>query len=84
MSKVTRFPTDSMTRRKNRLGRYSVPCRVSDRWLQFKPVSNVFEEGDVLWVDVMTDGGDRKRKICSLAITREDLEAALSRVRPTS
>jgi hypothetical protein len=83
MSKVTRFPMNSDKRRKNRLGRFAVPCRVTDRWLQFAPTSRGDHRTQWMTIDVMTGGyDDGNRKICQLIITREDLDEVLERVKP--
>ena len=86
MSNVTRFPTDGLTRRKNSLGRYAVSCVVSDRFFKFCKVSSPTRgTGDLLIIDVMTGGyhGEEAKKICQLIVAREDLEAALSKVKPS-
>jgi hypothetical protein len=43
-----------MQRRKNRLGKHSVACIVSGRWLQFAPESHVVGGDDFVTIDVMT------------------------------
>jgi hypothetical protein len=83
MSNVTRFPTSGLQRRKNRLGRHSVVCVVSGRWLQFGPVSRVVGGDDFVTIDVMTGwpGQTQVSKLCQLMVTREDLYLALERIK---
>jgi hypothetical protein len=81
MRSVTRFPINSTTRRRNRLGKLAVPCQVTDRWLQLGATSTIVAGAEFISLDVMTDSSDARRKICSLIITRADLENALSKVR---
>jgi hypothetical protein len=61
-----------------------VVCRVSGRRLRFHPDSAKFEDGEYITVDVMTDietdSGTRRRKLCELIVTREDLVRALDTV----
>lgn len=67
-------------RLKKQLGDFAVPCIVSDRWLEFSANgSSRLDAGEAMMVYVMTRGQDGKpRRICELAITREDLTAVLS------
>lgn len=84
MAKITRFPTSWRQRLKNRLGKYSVPCMVSGRWLRFAPESSAFETGeDYITVEVMTGfpGKTDVRKLCELMILREDIYEILRRVK---
>ena len=56
-----------------------VDCQVSGRWLQFPPSASVIGKGGgathaLMIVDVMTmDANDKERKLCELALAREDL-----------
>lgn len=72
--------SNSHKRLKERLGPFAVPCIVSERWLEFQPNSSArLEVGEGIMVSVMTRGkNDGARKICELAITREDLLSALA------
>ncbi len=84
MSDVTRFPNTWKQRHKNLLGKHSVPCMVSARWLRFVPESSAFESGeDFITVDVMTGfpGKTDVRKLCQLMILREDLNEVLRKVK---
>ena len=81
---VTRFPINSDKRRKNSLGKYAVPCQVTDRFIRFHEES-VGPSGarELLVLDVMTGGyDDLGKKICQLIVSRGDLEEALARVKP--
>lgn len=79
-----KFPTDSMKRLRNRLGKYAVPCVVSERWLQFpKKSGGHFRDGEFIQLSVMTkDQDDEPRKLCDLVVTREDLLKAIGFVKP--
>lgn len=56
-------------------------CIVSGRWLQFERRSTrIKDEGDVVSVDVMTDGGGRTRKLCELMIPRETLLSVIGTI----
>jgi hypothetical protein len=70
---------------KKELGDFAVPCLVSQRWLEFsRDGSAQLSEGEGMIVHVMTRGADGKpRRICELAITREDLLAVLSLIERT-
>jgi hypothetical protein len=79
--KITRFPIKSWQRWKNRLGRRCAACIVSDRWLEFSEKSASLAEGDVIWINVMTrPDGEKVRKLCELAVTKQDLQRALDAV----
>ena len=76
-----RFPIKSWQRWKNRLGRRCAPCIVSDRWLELAAKSDQLDDGDVIWINVMTrPDGENTRKVCSLAVTKQDLQRALDAV----
>ncbi len=72
-------------RTKKELGDFAVPCLVSERWLAFsKDGSAKLSEGEAMMVHVMTRGADGKaRRICELAVTREDLLAVLDLIERT-
>jgi hypothetical protein len=80
MGKVTRL--DSLARLKSRLGRFGVPCMVSDRWMRFSERSCWIAAGEVITVDVMSGDPSQKkpRRLARLFVTREDLEKVLARV----
>ena len=83
MSKVTRFPVTTWQRIKNQRGKRAVSCIVSERWLEFSENSDRIPDGEAFWVNVMTmDKHDKPRKICELAITKEELLVALDKVKP--
>ena len=84
---VRRFPVGGFQRWHNALGQRAVPCIVSNRWLQFPERSDRFEDGDYpdgdyMFVDVMTttDGGQTRKKLVTLCISKADILAALSEV----
>jgi len=85
MDKIKRIQIGSMTRRRNQLGRFAVPCMVSDRWNEFAPSSGGhFQDGEFIPIDVMTDTSGNSRKICSLIVAREDLMRVLDLVKSPS
>lgn len=53
MGDVTRFPVTYEQRKRNEKGLGYVPCKVSDRWLQFDNVSSYQQDGEYIWVNVM-------------------------------
>lgn len=82
MSNIKKFPITLTQRQKNKRGKTSVSCQVSDRWLKFSEESTHLEGGEFISLDVMTLGSDEKeRKICELVITREELLEALKNVK---
>ena len=66
----------------NRRGPLSVSCVQSGRWLRFLPLSDAIAAGAVLYFDVMADDDDGKkeRKLCSLAVIKEELQEVLGRI----
>jgi hypothetical protein len=59
---------------------------VTDRWLQFRGEAHRGNFGDGkartgVFIDVMTDGNGKPRKLCELCISLEDLHAAVSNVK---
>lgn len=81
--KVSRIPISWYTRLKNELGKGTVPCMVSGRWLQFPSESGgFFEEGEYIVLNVMTtDANDKDRKLCELVVTREDILDAINSIK---
>ena len=80
--KIRKIPISYHTRLKNQLGKGSVPCKVSDRWLKFPSDSSIFDDGEYIIMDVMTTKDDKHRKICELIITKEDIIEAINRIKP--
>jgi hypothetical protein len=84
---IVRFPIKTWRRIRNRRGKRSVSCHVTDRWLTFDETAKKNdlgngEVGTVFFVHVMTDAsGDSSRKICELCITLEDLQKAVGNIR---
>ena len=80
---ITRFPITHSKRRKNALGPRKVECIVSGRLLSFGEEATPLAEGSAVWVDVLTMPEDDKppRKLCSLAVTKEDLQRALDAIK---
>lgn len=70
---ISKFPISSWKRVRNRRGKLSVSCIVSDRWLSFQPPHHTkLDVGTPVTVDVMTDGDDGKsKKLCQLIVTIE-------------
>ena len=65
---------------KNRVGKFAVPCQVTDRWLQFAPASADVEGGEFITIDLMT-GQDTQRRLARVVVTRTDLRDMLARIR---
>ncbi|MEP1199295.1 hypothetical protein [Tateyamaria sp.] len=77
---VTRFPVKTWERIKNRRGKRSVSCIVTDRWLRFSEHADQISAGTVVFVDVMTDAGEGERKLCELCIPLEELAEAVKNI----
>jgi len=75
-----------MTRWRQKHSDFSVPCIVSGRWLEFSQEgSGHTYEGEAITLSVMTDGSDEKRrKLCELIVTREELLRVLSLIEKPS
>ncbi|EJO5347022.1 hypothetical protein NRP93_001088 [Clostridium botulinum] len=81
--KVIKIPISYSQRKINEMGNGYVPCEVSERWLQFDNESISLQSGELIGVNVMTLGSDQQaKKICSLILTRKDIERALANVKP--
>jgi hypothetical protein len=79
---LTEFPITRWQRIRNLQGEFSVPCEVSERWLSFGCTSDKLSTGEFIYMDIMTMGNnEKKRKICSLIITRENLLNVLSKIK---
>lgn len=82
MSNITKFPINAWQRTTNKRGKRSVSCIVSERWLEFEKSSSKTLEGEAFLIYVMTkDKNDNPKKICTLAVTKEDLLKALGNVK---
>lgn len=85
MKKLITFPISEAERRRNRLGKHSVPCLASERWIEFpKKSAGNLEAGELIKLAIMTGSGNRKeekRKICDLVVTREALLKAIGAVK---
>jgi hypothetical protein len=86
-----RFPVNGEQRWRNRLGRLAAGCIVTERWLQFEPISQVVSPGnDMVTLRVMTmsypDLGEtderegKPRRLAELLVSRADLLRALESV----
>jgi hypothetical protein len=80
--KTIKFPITYRQRRKNELGPLVVECEVSSRFFRFSESSSLLNVGEFITIDVMTANGNRQRKICSLIVTRENMEKALRNIHP--
>lgn len=80
---ITPFPIPSWERRKNTLGSLKVECVVSQRMLSFDAKATALNLGTVVSVDVLTmpEGNRKPRKLCSLMLTKEDLQRALDSIK---
>ncbi len=68
---------------KNKRGKYSVNCLLTDRWLKFSDTSVRMDAGEACILDVMeTDAAGNDAKLCQLVVTREELMEVLGRVKP--
>jgi hypothetical protein len=79
-NEIVPFPMKSWQRMANRRGKMSVSCVVTDRYLRFAEKTGKIEMGTAVWVDVFTDSSGEERKLCSLAITVEELRRVLDRI----
>lgn len=79
---IEKFPVSSWKRVRNRRGRLSVSCVVSDRWLSFeRPHDKRFNIGTPIKVDVMTDVSENgPRKLCQLIVTVEQLKDLMAEI----
>lgn len=77
---IVKFPLKSWQRVANRRGKMSVSCVVTDRYLRFAEKTGKIDMGTVVWMDVLTDSSGDERKLCSLAITVEELRRVLVRI----
>ena len=67
----------------NRMGKWHVPCMVSDRWIQFpKKSAGHFGGGEFIEISIMTHSyaKDQPAKLCDMIVTREDLLKAINAV----
>ena len=68
---------------KNRRGKKSVNCIVSDRYLKFMDLADSnTAEGAVVTIQVMVDkyGDGSDRRLCELVLPVEELRAALANI----
>ena len=67
---------------KNRRGKYSVNCLLSDKWLRFGETSTPLDLGEACVVDVMqAKEDDTDERICQLIITKEELLDVLKQIK---
>ncbi len=83
MANIIKFPVNDSQREKNKQGKNEVPCIISERWMSFSEESSSISCGEAFFISIMTrrENGEPK-KICDLAVTKEELLAALAHVRP--
>ena len=74
---VTRFPVKSWERTRNKRGKGSVSCYVTDRYLKFSKQEKPEPFGTPVWIDVFSDANGNDRKMARLCVTLEQLEAAM-------
>lgn len=77
MTDVVNFPIKTWQRIKNKRGKFSVSCNVSDRWFRFHSPASTIGGETPLFVDVMTDASGHGKKICELCVNVEDLRRVL-------
>ena len=79
--KIKHFPRGAERRDRLNFRKYRIACQVSDRWLQFQENAHALAGGDFMKIDVMTLGADeKKRKICELVLTKQDLIRMIDQV----
>lgn len=80
---IIRFPITHSQRRQNSPGPLKVECIVSGRVLSFEGIATPLKEGSAVSVDVLAMSEDDKepRKLCSLILTKEDLQRALDAIK---
>ena len=81
--KIIKFPISAWERHKNKMGKGYVPCMISERWIQFpKQSGGHFGGGEFIYIDIMTKNTEgHQKRLCSLVVTREELQAALDAVK---
>jgi len=82
---IVKFPITYSQRRKNMLGPLIAECQISSRYLKFGKCSDVFNGGEFIYLDVMSNpSGDegKSRILCKLIVTREDILEALKNIVP--
>jgi hypothetical protein len=80
---VIRLPIKYTQILKNKRGKYSVNCLITDRWLKFEDTSVRMDVGEAVILDVMetdTDGNDKK--VCQLVVTKEELLEVIKQIEP--
>lgn len=80
MKDIIKFPVSYFERIKNSRGKLSASCIITDRWIIFHPNSTELKIGDVVWLDVMTSVSGKDKKICELAVCKEDILKAISNI----
>lgn len=79
--KIIKIPISNKQRIYNSHGQGYVPCKISNRFLQFE--ETYCESNNYVFVDVMTNGYDENpKKICNLCIDLNDLKNAISKLKP--
>lgn len=80
---VIRLPIKYTQILKNKRGKNSVNCLLTDRWLKLTDTSVRMDVGEAIILDVMEAGPDGSdRKICQLVVTKEELMEVIGRIKP--
>jgi hypothetical protein len=78
---IVNFPRRSTDRKRLEAREGKLRCEVSDRWIQFRPESDRFDDIEYLTLDVMTLGTDEKdRKLCELILDKDQLLDILAKL----
>ena len=65
----------------NKRDKNAVSCIISERWLKFDKESISIGAGETFFISVMTDVSGQPKKICRLAVTKEEILKALENVK---
>lgn len=80
---VIRLPIKYTQILKNKRGKFSVNCLLTDRWLRFEDTSVRMDVGEAIILEVMeTDEEGNDTKLCQLVITKEELLEVLGQIEP--
>ncbi|NMA58624.1 hypothetical protein [Clostridium cochlearium] len=81
--KIIRIPISYEQRKKNDKGEGYVPCQISGRYLNFSMESNVINDDEAIFVDVMTEDtkDDEDRLLTRMVIKKKDILEVLNKVK---
>lgn len=68
---------------RNKRGKFSVNCLLSNKWLRFGSTSTEFDVGEACLLDVMQENEDgTNERICQMVVTKEELLDVLGYIKP--